>query len=413
MQRNLKENTVLSFDGFLTEAKNLHLEHLEDEILNNGVVGTRGAINFLQSLRDMLAGNAKSSVNVTVKWDGAPAVFAGINPENDPFFVGTKGVFNKNAKIKYTIDDIDRNHPGTGLNQKLKVALTELSKLAIKDVLQGDMMFTQDDLEKKTIDGKQYITFQPNTIVYAVPMESASRILSSTMGIVFHTTYHGKTMEDMSASFTVNLRGLAKNAGVWFSDASYKDTSGTINFNKAETDAITKILSKAGKTFHTLKADVLTHIAEDDEIKILVKTFNNTKVRAGEKITNTRMHTKGLIEYIYDKLKKDVDKVKRQQVKDIKQMKMDTYMKFFRSSSSQLVKIFDMQNLLVDAKDMIIRKLEKSKGVMDTFVRTNNGYKVTQPEGFVAIDKIGKAVKLVDRLEFAHQNFTAAKAWDK
>ena len=404
---------MLSFDGFLTEAKNLHLEHLEDEILNNGVVGTRGAINFLQSLRDMLAGNAKSSVNVTVKWDGAPAVFAGINPENDQFFVGTKGVFNKNAKINYTIDDIDRNHPGTGLNQKLKVALTELSKLGIKDVLQGDMMFTQDDLEKKTIDGKQYITFQPNTIVYAVPMESASRILSSTMGIVFHTTYHGKTMEDMSASFTVNLRGLAKNAGVWFSDASYKDTSGTINFNKAETDAITKILSKAGKTFHTLKADVLTHIAEDDEIKILVKTFNNTKVRAGEKITNTRMHTKGLIEYIYDKLKKDVDKVKRQQVKDIKQMKMDTYMKFFRSSSSQLVKIFDMQNLLVDAKDMIIRKLEKSKGVMDTFVRTNNGYKVTQPEGFVAIDKIGKAVKLVDRLEFAHQNFTAAKAWDK
>ena len=376
-------------------------------------MGTRGAINFLQSLRDMLAGNAKSSVNVTVKWDGAPAVFAGINPENDQFFVGTKGVFNKNAKINYTIDDIDRNHPGTGLNQKLKVALTELSKLGIKDVLQGDMMFTQDDLEKKTIDGKQYITFQPNTIVYAVPMESASRILSSTMGIVFHTTYHGKTMEDMSASFTVNLRGLAKNAGVWFSDASYKDTSGTINFNKAETDAITKILSKAGKTFHTLKADVLTHIAEDDEIKILVKTFNNTKVRAGEKITNTRMHTKGLIEYIYDKLKKDVDKVKRQQVKDIKQMKMDTYMKFFRSSSSQLVKIFDMQNLLVDAKDMIIRKLEGSKGVMDTFVRTNNGYKVTQPEGFVAIDKIGKAVKLVDRLEFAHQNFTAAKAWDK
>ncbi len=216
---------MFSFDGFLTEAKNLHLEHLEDEVLNNGVVGTRGAINFLQSLRDMLAGSSKSSVNVTVKWDGAPAIFAGINPENGQFFVGTKGVFNKNAKINYTIDDIDRNHPGTGLNQKLKVALTELSKLGIKDVLQGDMLFTQEDIEKKTIDGKQYVTFQPNTIVYAVPMESASRILSSTMGIVFHTTYNGKTMEDMSASFSVRLRGLNRNVGVWFSDANYKDTS--------------------------------------------------------------------------------------------------------------------------------------------------------------------------------------------
>ena len=403
---------MFSFNGFLTEAKNLHLEHLEDEVLNNGVVGTRGAINFLQSLRDMLAGSAKSSVNVTVKWDGAPAIFAGINPENGQFFVGTKGVFNKNAKINYTIDDIDRNHPGIGLNQKLKVALTELSKLGITDVIQGDMMFTQDDLEKKTIDGKQYVTFQPNTIVYAVPMESASRILSSTMGIVFHTTYSGNTMEDMSASFTVNLRGLDRNAGVWFSNADYKDTSGTINFNKAETKEITKVLSQAGKTFHTLKADVLNTV-QDTTYNILIKTFNNTKVRSGEKITNTRMHTAGLIAYVYDKLKADVDKVKRPNIKANKQQTMDNKMNFFRSNSSQLVKIFDMQNLLVDAKDMIIRKLEKSKGAMHMFVRTSTGYKVTQPEGFVAIDHLGKAVKLVDRLEFAHQNFTAAKNWDK
>ena len=404
---------MLTFDGFLTEEKNLHLEHLEDEVLNNGIVGTRGAINFLQSLRDMLAGNAKSSVNVTVKWDGAPAIFAGINPENNQFFVGTKGVFNKNAKINYSHDDIDRNHPSSGLNQKLKVALTELSKLGIKDVIQGDMMFTQEDLNKETIDGKPYITFQPNTIVYAVPMESAGRILSSSMGIVFHTTYSGKTMEDMSASFTVNLRGLDKNAGVWFSDADYKDTSGTINFNKSETKEITGILSNAGKTFRTLDSNVLSMISEDEEIKTLIKTFNNTKVRAGEKIKNTKMHTAGLIAYIYDNAKKDVDKVKRAQNKAIKQQNMDRKMKFFRSNSSKLVKIFDMQNLLVDAKDKIIRKLEKAKGVASTFVKTDKGYKVTQPEGFVAIDHLGKAVKLVDRLEFAHNNFNAAKNWSK
>ena len=404
---------MFSFSGFLTEEKNLHLEHLEDEVLNNGVVGTRSAINYLQSLRDMLAGSSKSSINVTVKWDGAPAIFAGINPENGQFFVGTKGVFNKNAKINYSHDDIDRNHPSSGLNQKLKVALTELSKLGIKDVLQGDMMFTQEDLENKTIDGKQYVTFQPNTIVYAVPMESAQRILSSKMGIVFHTTYSGKTMEDMSASFSVNLRGLAKTSDVWYSDAEYRDTSGSINFNKTETTAITKVLSQAGKTFHTLNSEFLNMISQNDDINIMIKTYNNTKVRTGQKITNTRMHTKGLIEYVYDKLKKEVDKVKRPQNKKIKQLNMDRLMKEFRSNSSQLVKIFDMQNLLVDAKEMVIRKLEKSRGLMDLFIRTENGYKVTQPEGFVAIDKLGKAVKLVDRLEFSRANFNAAKNWTK
>ena len=404
---------MFSFNGFLTEAKNLHLEHLEDEILNNGVIGTRDSINFLRSLRDMLAGNAKSSVNVTVKWDGAPAIFAGINPENGQFFVGTKGVFNKNAKINYTSEDIDRNHPSSGLNNKLKVALTELSKLGITEVLQGDMMFTQEDLKKESIDGKQYITFQPNTIVYAIPMESASRILKSSMGIVFHTTYSGKTMEDMSASFNVNLRGLSKNSGVWFSDANYKDTSGTINFNKEETKKITSILSDAGKTFRKLDSNVLSMISEDEELKILVKTYNNTKVRAGEKITNTRMHTKGLIEYIYDKKKKDVDKIKRPQNKAVKQESMDRIMKYFRSNAGQLVRIFDMQNLLVSAKNMIVKKLEGAKGVADTFIKTPKGFKTTNVEGFVAIDKVGKAVKLVDRLEFSQNNFNAAKAWDK
>ena len=404
---------MFSFNGFLTEAKNLHLEHLEDEILNNGVIGTRDSINFLRSLRDMLAGNAKSSVNVTVKWDGAPAIFAGINPENGQFFVGTKGVFNKNAKINYTSEDIDRNHPSSGLNNKLKVALTELSKLGITEVLQGDMMFTQEDLKKESIDGKQYITFQPNTIVYAIPMESASRILKSSMGIVFHTTYSGKTMEDMSASFNVNLRGLSKNSGVWFSDANYKDTSGTINFNKEETKKITSILSDAGKTFRKLDSGILGMLSQDEELKILVKTYNNTKVRAGEKITNTRMHTKGLIEYIYDKKKKDVDKIKRPQNKAVKQESMDRIMKYFRSNAGQLVRIFDMQNLLVSAKNMIVKKLEGAKGVADTFIKTPKGFKTTNVEGFVAIDKVGKAVKLVDRLEFSQNNFNAAKAWDK
>ena len=243
---------MLRFKQYLAEAKegkNLHLEHLEDEVLNNGINGTRGAINFLQSLRDMLAGSSKKSVNVSVKWDGAPAVFAGTNPENGKFFVGTKGVFNKNPKVNYTNTDIDANHSSAGLNAKLKVALKYLPKLGITDVLQGDMLFTQDDLSTETIDGKPHITFTPNTITYAVPKESASKIEKSKMGIVWHTTYSGDTLQDMRATFSASIKGLTKTNDVWFTDAEYKDTSGTINFNKAETDAITAVLSLTGKTF--------------------------------------------------------------------------------------------------------------------------------------------------------------------
>ena len=80
----------MNFTEFLTEGKegkNVHLEHIEDEVLNFGVSGARSAINFLQALRNMLAGHADTKVNVTTKWDGAPAIFAGVNPENGKFFV--------------------------------------------------------------------------------------------------------------------------------------------------------------------------------------------------------------------------------------------------------------------------------------------------------------------------------------
>ena len=405
---------MFAFGSFLTEQKNLHMEHLEDEVLNGGVAGARGAINFLQGLRDMLAGNSASSVDVTVKWDGAPAVFAGTNPENGQFFVGTKGVFAKNAKINYTDTDIDNNHSG-GLASKLKVALKELSKVNINGVLQGDMMYTIDDIGKETIDGEPYITFQPNTIVYAIPVNSklAAKILSSNMGIVWHTTYSGDTMEDMTASFGVSSGAFSESSSVWQADASFKDHSGSATMTSKETGDVTKILSQAGKLFREIDSNTLAMVAGDPTPKELIKTYNNKMVIEGQKISNPKRHTAGVIKFVYDKLKADVDKVKRENTKKEKQRKMDLYVDFFRKHSSDLVKIFALQNLLIDAKLIILRKLEQVKSIK-TLMKTSTGFKVTAPEGFVAIDKLkGGAVKLVDRLEFSMQNFNAAKNWDK
>ena len=407
---------MLRFKQYLAEAKegkNLHLEHLEDEVLNNGINGTRGAINFLQSLRDMLAGSSKKSVNVSVKWDGAPAVFAGTNPENGKFFVGTKGVFNKNPKVNYTNTDIDANHSSAGLNAKLKVALKYLPKLGITDVLQGDMLFTQDDLSTETIDGKPHITFTPNTITYAVPKESASKIEKSKMGIVWHTTYSGDTLQDMRATFSASIKGLTKTNDVWFTDAEYKDTSGTINFNKAETDAITAVLSLTGKTFRKMSSNFMNDLMKRDNIVTLIKTYNNTKVREGQKISNTVKHASDLVKYVDTKLQKNIDSVKTPKAKDAKKKIKDEIVGYLSSHKKDLRTIFDMQNFLVDAKNMINRKLGKARGVMDTFIRTDNGYRVTAPEGFVAIDQMGDAVKLVDRMEFSRANFNAAKNWTK
>ena len=412
-----------TFAELLTEdkaGKNLHLEHIEDEILNYGVDGGRAAINFLQSLRDMLAGASRSSVNMTVKWDGAPAIFAGIDPSDGKFFVAKKSVFNVNPKLYKTNAEIDADLSGA-LNSKFKIALAEFSKLGIKDVLQGDLMFT-DDVESETIEGTKYYTFQPNTIVYAVPIDSdlGKVINKAKIGVVWHTTYKGKELQDMKASFGADIKGLSKPTSVWMDDATYKDVSGRATFNQKETDKITGTLSKVGSTFQKINAPMLRRFLtlQDSLTGALVgaslKTYNNSKVRAGEIISNPKGHATGYVKWVEMSIQKQIDKAKSDKGKEKYTKLQKEYVRDFSKHTRNLEQVIRFQNLLVDAKMQIVKKLNSVKGLTDTFVKTANGFKVTNPEGYVAIDRVsGGAVKLVDRMEFSFNNFTAIKAWDK
>lgn len=409
----------MNFKEYLTEAKegvNVHLEHLEDNVLNRGVAGTRESINFLRSLRDMLAGHAESKVNITTKWDGAPAIVCGVNPENGKFFVGTKSVFNAEPKLNYTNKDIDENHPGEGLNDKLKVALAFLSKLNIQGILQGDLLFTKGEIDKQVIDGKSYIVFRPNTITYAVPTETvmARKMLDAQLGIVFHTSYSGKTMDALRASFNIDIANLKPTKDVWFRDASFVDASGTATFTEAETKKVTEILSEAGKVFNTLNPAILNRISTNSAILTQIKTFNNTKIRSGEKIKNTQQHVLELIRWVEEKMNAEVIKAKKDDTKKKRITEKNEVMRFYRASAAQLKFIFDIMNLIIDAKLLIIRKLESIKSSIDTFIKTDTGYRITGAEGFVAVDRLsGNALKLVDRLEFSQTNFNAAKNWSK
>ena len=400
--------------------KNLHLEHLEDEILNYGVDGGRAAINFLRSLRDMLAGNARSSINMTVKWDGAPAIFAGIDPSDGKFFVAKKSVFNVNPKLYKSLKEIDDDLSGT-LNSKFKVALSEFSKLGIKDVLQGDLMFT-DDVETSKIDGVSYFTFQPNTIVYAVPVDSdmGNQIKRAKIGIVWHTTYTGKELQSMKASFGANISGLKKSSSIWMDDATYKDVSGRATMTDKETQKVTASLSNTGSTFKKINAVQLKKFLnlQDSMTGAIagasLKTYNNSKVRAGEVIKNPKAHAKEYEKWVEMSIQKQIDKVKSDKGKDKYTSMQKEYVREVSKHTNNLVQIITFQNYLVDAKSQIVNKLNSVKGLTDTFIKTANGFKVTNPEGYVAIDRVsGGAVKLVDRMEFSFNNFTAVKAWDK
>jgi len=405
---------MFSFKGFITKGTNTHLEHLEDSIIDRGSKGGKDAVNFLKSIKKMLTGHIGGRLNVTVKWDGAPAVICGINPENGKFFVGTKSVFNVTPKVNYSTGDIMKNHDGV-LAQKLIVCLRELSKLGITGILQGDLLFTKGDVKTTTIDEQDYYVFTPNTITYAVAKDSqiGRRIASARMGIVFHTVYSGSKMSNLKASFG-SIRGFPKLSSVFVTDATYKDASGSATFNTNEMTQFDSIISMAEGSLSQAEP-ILNQFNTSEPLAVgyKLKSFFNFFIRNSQ---GDMAKVKELIEsfrtYYANMVQQEVDAVSKEETKNKYRTIRDNGLDFIDKNKNALYFTIASWISLQRAKNFLIRKLNQIQSI-GHFIRTPDGYRVTSPEGYVAVDRVRGAVKLVDRLEFSRANFNIAKDWVK
>ena len=402
----------MNFIDYITEQKNTHMTHIEDKVLYGGVDGTREAILALKSLRDTFAGQHDGKVSL--KWDGAPAVFAGIDPRDGNFFVAKKSIFNKNPKVYKSNTDIDNDTDGD-LNTKLKLALQYLPDLGITGVVQGDFLFSSDDVKTEKIKGDNYLTFHPNTIVYAIPSgtEMAKEVKAAKIGIVWHTTYTGTSFENMKAKYGVNVSKFAKSKNVWSQDAMLKDMT-KYTMSPKETETVNAYLTQAGKLFNQISGSTLRELEANQKLAQHIETFNNTYVRRGSVVTDTRAHTRKLINWIKQKYQKEITARKTEKGKAAQQKALDDLLSFFNTTNrASLQKMFDLQKVIILAKLKLINILDKYNKV-DTFLKTKNGYKTTGQEGYVAIDRLGgDAVKIVDRMEFSYANFSPEilKGW--
>ena len=402
---------MFSFKGFQTQDKNTHLEHLEDDIINRGSKGGDNAINFLKSVRNMLAGQS-GGTNITVKWDGAPAIICGINPENGKFFVGTKSVFNVTPKINYTERDISQNHSGE-VAKKLSVCLRYLKGLNIKGILQGDLLFTDGDLKSISIDGEKMVSFTPNTITYAMPVTSdiGKRILRAKMGIVFHTQYNGKNMKSLSASFGT-VTG-SSNRNIFLASASYRETG--VMMNKSDLSKFDAQIRMAEGSLSKAKPilDLMSGNIEDKySVGYRLKTYFNSYIRnsnAGmEKVKTMQDQFRNYFES-FMKAEIDAKKTERGKAPYIKAKQEG--LKFIDRNRNALYFAIASHITLGNANNTLLQKMNQIQSI-GHFLKTNNGYSVTAPEGYVAVDKVAGAVKFVDRLEFSIQNFTMPKGWN-
>ena len=390
----------------LTESKNTHLEHLEDLVFNDGYDGAMSALDYVESLRQMLADGTGTTSKLTVKWDGSPAIICGVDPKDSRFFVGTKSVFSAEPKLCKSTRDIEKFYSDKPeLAVKLQSALKNLKKLGIGGVVQGDLMFTEGDVTTEEINGQSCYVFTPSTITYAVPVDSklGARIANAKLGIVFHTSYEGNTLEDMKASFIVNVQGLNQTNDVWFDDATYKDYTGIASLTPSEDVKLKAMLNSTYKTIEKIGKQRFDIILDNKDFARNIKPFVNKMVRSGTQVTDPTSFLKDFVMHYNDVMTKDIENITDRAAQN-RLVKIKEKEQWIADNANALTGIMAVYKRLIEMKGLLLRKLQQVEGI-GTFQKTNDGYKVTTPEGFVAIGHDGGAIKLVDRLEFSRTNF--------
>ena len=401
-------------EDVLNEFKRTHLEHIEDIVITDGYAGGQAVVEYFRGLLLTLKGSSSEKMSVSVKWDGAPAVVCGTNPDNGRFFVGTKSVFAQNAKVNYTKKDIAKNHGTEELGQKLLKCLVHLKKINIQGVVQGDLLYTDEDITRKNIGGKPHITFTPNQITYAVPegTDLAKQIDAAKVGIIFHTTYVGDKLSDMNAQAGVDVESFSQNSAVFFDNASYKDVSGSAKFTDEETKQFFNGIEKLESLLNSVPRDLSTVLGQNVDFVPTFQLYINAMVKQGQVPTNVNKFLQGFKKFYIDRMQQQISGLKAQKALQLRQDKIKQMPVFLNRAKKPLQAMLTFYKAVQTMKAFVLRKMNQAMAI-GSFTQTDSGLEVTEPEGFVAVDKAGNAVKLVDRLGFSRRNLTAISKFKK
>ena len=389
---------------------NKHLTHLEELILTNGKEGATRAIQYLQALTEVLDSGTPKAVNTTVKYDGAPAVIVGVDP-NGNFFVGSKSVFAKVPKMNYSINDIKQNHShAPGLVDKLIQTFVHFKGVNFNSTYQGDFLFDDEIKELNTIDGEEHVIFKPNTIVYAVPAnsEEGQKIIKAKVGVVFHTEYDVNLDEQGVPRFTtkkfgVDVTNINPGPDVYVKDAYFESDAGYVTLTDEETTLVTSSINSANQALSNIDFD-----AASEKMLSNINTYINTEIRGGEFLGDSAVSFQKFVEWFTGRIDKQISTLKSDAGIARATKAKDTLLSLVEAAKEDILNIFEFQKAIKQAKDIFIQKYNNMmQGVsMKHYLFEPNGdLVVTEPEGYVAIDATGNAVKFVDRLEFSRANF--------
>ena len=395
-----------------------HLSHSE-QLVMWGPKSLKTMYNALNSTYKALKSNTSpEDIDVKLKIDGSPSSIAATN-FNGEKFVATKGFFNKDRKSAHTPEECNQLWGAIpDLCNKMKGLLAHLDEINIPEgeIWQGDFLFSKEDLSSQNIDGTSYVTFQPNTIIYAVPDSDpiAKLITQADLGIAWHTTYKGPDFDNLKIGFNASVNRLGHPISVFMMDAVLPSLAGIGTLTSEETERAETTLADLKSNIEFLLGDASYNtIVSHSAIIELVEKFDNSRIRSEVGLSDPKGFVEEFKAFVMAEAEKKAAALKKEASKAAKIEKGREICDFIETNRGTFEKIYEVKNQVVELKEFFIKKLNKL-GSFKTFVRhIDKGFLPCGQEGYAVSDIDGNIQKFVSRIEFSHNNFSKeiVKGW--
>lgn len=408
-----------------------HLTHLEDLAVEEGKAGFNKFIEQVENFVNYIDG-LRSKTSVNLKVDGAPALFFGIDPRKeykDKFFIGTKTVFTESPNLIHSVDEIDivYGDAPSGLKDLLRSIFPYFQQGydGSGKMYQGDLLFSPTRPPTvKTINNAEYITFQPNLIAYAIPVDPESKlyneVANARAGIVVHAGFNvvadGNRLNFTPAGRDVTSVVLSlKKAGVFAEGSNYTTLNLSIDESTRRTinNLLVNITNKASNISDEFNEIYLSNTALVTYLKQYLNYMIREgggmfkAVRAGEKFDIEKFLV-GLINFIGTKVDKSAEKLGARGKANAQKKKEDliTFLQNNKHSFAYLIEAtYDMARM----KEEFLKMLSTVRGKLDNmkaFIPVGDKFITSPGEGHVLyIGDSPNQVKIVDRLDFSANNF--------
>jgi hypothetical protein len=267
-------------------------------------------------------------------------------------------------------------------------------------------MFSKSDIQEIEYEGQKLLTFKPNTITYAVEADSplGQKIRNARIGIIFHTKYTGQLGKETSKTPDVSVDEFNLTKEVFIDDAKFKDVSGTVTLTKQEEDSIKDNLIKIQRAGNVINWSNITPTTYAN-----LNTFINSLIRQGRFVDSPDKNFNEFIDWLSINLDKEIAKLSSEKGQQRKTELKNKNIENLKTNKMSIINVFFATQLLADIKKIFIQKYNNAINSRQFLAQPDGTLKVTQPEGYVAVDHEGNMIKLVDRLEFSKANFAVPR----